>query len=393
MDGCFTQLSFELNGVGDHKTNRGGTVPPMNAGSKKSLAFLKIPIMATGMLALLVALAGGLSRMGYFIPGIPSRFAFQHGGLMVSSFLGTVIAMERAVALPLRGSLLVPLTAALGTLGLLLGNPGNLGILLLVLASLGLLVLFGSIFRTQPALHGLVLLAGGVCWLVGNVSWWASVPVHRFVAWWMGFLVLVIAAERLELNRLLRPQFLQKAVFAGGILLVVLGPFPWIPPSAGSRLFALGLIVIAAWLFSQDMVTRTLTLGGQRQYTGWCLTTGYFWLGLGGIIRFLYPVAGAGYPYDAFLHSVFVGFVFTMILGHAFLILPGVMGVQPTFHRGFYLPLVLLEASLAVRVGADLLHLSHGRQLGGLVNTLAILLFAGMLVDSVVRPGSSPDPA
>ena len=58
----------------------------------------RLPLIALGVLSLLGALGGGLVRLGWPLPTTPGLVAF-HGPLMVAGFLGTVIGLERAVAL------------------------------------------------------------------------------------------------------------------------------------------------------------------------------------------------------------------------------------------------------------------------------------------------------
>lgn len=58
---------------------------------------VRFPLMALGMIALLAAMLGGLFRLGWDWPPIPSTLSVAHGPLMVSGFLGTLIGLERAV--------------------------------------------------------------------------------------------------------------------------------------------------------------------------------------------------------------------------------------------------------------------------------------------------------
>jgi hypothetical protein len=74
-----------------------------------------------------------------------------------------------------------------------------------------------------------------------------------------------------------------------------------------------------------------------------------------------------------------------MIFGHAPIIFPAVLNRQIHFQPILYLPLVLLHASLALRVLADLFLWQNGRLWGGLLNGLAILTFFGLLL--VSQPG------
>ena len=91
----------------------------------------------------------------------------------------------------------------------------------------------------------------------------------------------------------------------------------------------------------------------------------------------------AGTRYDAALHVVFVGFVISMIFGHAPIIFPAILGVPINFQPGFYIHLILLHVSLALRVIADYANWHTLRMWGGLLNEVAILLFIGMTVLSI----------
>jgi hypothetical protein len=75
------------------------------------------------------------------------------------------------------------------------------------------------------------------------------------------------------------------------------------------------------------------------------------------------------------LHTVFVGFIFSMIFAHAPVILPTITGLALPFDNSFYLHAGLLHISLLVRIAGDLALLPNGQKWGGLLNALAILLF------------------
>jgi hypothetical protein len=98
------------------------------------------------------------------------------------------------------------------------------------------------------------------------------------------------------------------------------------------------------------------------RYVAVCLLAGYFWLAVGGALIAL------SVAYDAALHAIFVGFVFSMVFGHAPVILPAVLRTALPYHSVLYLPLVLLHASLAVRVALS-------TQIGAWGNAAAIAAF------------------
>jgi hypothetical protein len=89
----------------------------------------------------------------------------------------------------------------------------------------------------------------------------------------------------------------------------------------------------------------------------------------------------AGPRYDAFLHSILVGFVISMIFGHAPIIFPAVLQLPITFSALFYTHLTLLHLSLLLRLAGDLSLSTPLRLWGGLLNGISILLF---LVNSAI---------
>jgi len=142
-------------------------------------------------------------------------------------------------------------------------------------------------------------------------------------------------------------------------------------PAAGIRLAGLGL-----WLLRFDLARRTVRQTGLTRFIALCLLPGYAWLVFAGGLWVLEAARFGGGPwYDAMLHSVLVGFVISMVFGHAPLILPAVTGGALPYHPRFYLHLALLHIGLALRVLGDLALWPAARQWGGLLNVVAILIF------------------
>ncbi|MFN3928718.1 MAG: hypothetical protein ACK4OK_03690, partial [Thermoflexus sp.] len=98
----------------------------------------------------------------------------------------------------------------------------------------------------------------------------------------------------------------------------------------------------------------------------------------------------AGPLYDARLHAVLVGFVFSMIFGHALIIFPAVLRVNLPFSRALYLPLALLHLSLLLRLAGDLGGIFEVRRWGGLLNGVAILLFLVLMARAIRKGRKSP---
>jgi hypothetical protein len=309
---------------------------------------------------------------------------------MICGFLGTVIALERAVAHARAWSYLAPILTAAGVAALLLAPGSPAGPTLLTLGSIALVAVYAAITWRHPSLHLHAMAAGAVFWVAGNALWLSGWPVFGLVFWWIGFPVLTIAGERLELTRLLPPTRFGRAGFL--IILAALAAGAALAsaaPMEAPRAAGLALLALSAWLLRYDIARRTIRLGGLARFTAACLLSGYVWLGTAGALAVAHPGEFSGPIYDAVLHAALVGFVFAMIFGHAPIIFPAVLGGRAVFHPRFYAHLVLLQASVALRVAGDL-SLAWGdggwgraRPWGGALGAAAIAVFLLATVSSL----------
>jgi hypothetical protein len=228
---------------------------------------VRIFLMALAGLSLLSALLFGFTRLGWMVPLPAWSFSANHGPLMIGGFLGTLIGLERAVALGWRWAYSAPLFAAVGGLILLLG----------------LFFICVSVVLCRRQLTGFMVTMslGAVLWFVGNLLWNADYPLYEVVPWWIGFLVLTIAGERLEINRLMRLSPWTRMVFALSISLFLLGlAVSLIAFQRGLQLSGIGLLALALWLLYYDIAWRTVRHVGLPRFTAVCLLAGYVWLGV-----------------------------------------------------------------------------------------------------------------
>lgn len=320
----------------------------------------RLALLVLGFISLVLGVAGGLARLTP-LPVSISALAL-HGPLMVSAFFGTVIALERAAALDRLWAYLAPMGAGLAG-ALLLTGFATEGFALMVLAALVLLAASLVIFNRQRSLEMATLAAGALAWLVGNLGLLVGTPA---VPWWLAFFALTIGGERLELSRYLKRAPWVRALFM--VIAAALLVAPLMP-----RVLGVVLVLLALWLLAFDIARVTVRQVKLPRYVAACLLAGYIWLAVGGALVAL----EAGY--DAALHAIFVGFVFSMVFGHAPVILPAVLRVSFPYHPVLYAPLVLLHGSLAVRVGLSV-------ELGAWGNAAAIALF--ILVAAALVLGS-----
>ncbi len=335
----------------------------------------RLPMLGVGFAALLAGLGAGLVRLGWTLPPPFPGLAPVHGPLMVSGFFGTVIGLERAVALARHWAYLAPAATALGTVVLLGGAPFTGA--LLILAGSAVLALSGvAVLRRQPAVFTAALAAGAASWLVGNLAWVGGRPFTEVVPWWIGFLALTIAGERLELSRFHPTTAVARHGFAVIVLALAITMLATAAaPRTGGMAFAASLLALSLWLARHDIARRTVRQRGLPRYIASCLLLGYLWLAVAGLIGLGAGGLLAPEAYDAVLHAVFLGFVFSMVFGHAPIILPAVTGLAVPYRPVFYLHLLVLHLSLGLRVLGDLAGVEALRQAGGGLNGLALVLF------------------
>ncbi|HET8748896.1 MAG TPA: hypothetical protein VFM98_25105 [Ramlibacter sp.] len=336
--------------------------------------------------SLLAGIAGGLLRVGIALPVAAdapwlTRAALSHAALMMCGFMGTVISIERAVAFKHAGAWLAPLSSGLAALALLADAP-QLAALLFVLGSGVFVTVNVLLLRKQPAAHTALLLASAVAWFTGNVLLALGASSTAVLPWWFAFLVVTIAAERLEMTRLMRRRpgaqlalHLVLALLAWGAALSALAP------RAGGVLFGAALCALSGWLLAFDIARRTVRAEGLSRYMAVCLLSGYVWLAIAGV-AWACTALGLG-ARDIALHALGLGFIVSMIMGHAPVILPAVTRVKLQWGNFFYLPLAALHLSLIERLAAGSFNFQLRAQ-GALFNALAIALFAATAVGAAL---------
>jgi len=89
------------------------------------------------------------------------------------------------------------------------------------------------------------------------------------------------------------------------------------------------------------------------RYIAVCLLSGYVWLAIGALVIAAGGIAPGTPARDAALHALGLGFVLSMVFGHAPIIVPAVLRVAVPYGPWFYAPLALLHVTLAARLAAD----------------------------------------
>ena len=350
----------------------------------------RLPFLLLAILALVFGVWSGLWRAGWLFALPPAGLISLHGPLMVCGFLGTLISLERAVVLPKFWGYSAPLSSALSVLALFIPPLRQIAPLLAIIASLALFLILLFFYRREHHLHFALMAGGAILWGIGNFLWLKHLPFAQIIPWWMGFLIITIASERLELTRFRPLPALARNAFVAILVMMIAGmtvSLSFFLP--GIRLMSFAILLLASWLFRFDIIRFSLKKGGLSTFIAVSLLLGYGWLIIGALLGMTWDGIGAGMGYDQFLHAIFLGFVFSMIFAHAPLIFPAILKVPLSSTGNFYPHLILLHISLLLRILGDGIHLSQFRTWGSILNALAILLFFIITVKTILKSQKS----
>lgn len=374
----------------------GGLTPPAPLGPpargpRPRIPRLRLVLLLGGGAGLLLGTYTGLAR-----GGTDHRLvaADLHGPLMVLGFLGTLVALERAVALGERWGYLGPMLGGAAVLTLPFHQPSG-GVLLAVAGAVVMATYVVLFRRGGRDIHLGIMAAGAVAWIAAALLWLTGIGPIRITPLLAAFLVLTIVGERLELSRLCLPSVQSRRRFLGAVAIFTAGVSMatfWRSP--GLLIGGVGLLGQVVWLARYDVARRTVRRAGLPRFAAICMLTGYVWMGVSGVLWISMGLGATGLLlHDALVHSLFLGFVLSMVMGHAPIIVPAVLRVPVRFLRIAYAPLALLHVSVTVRVAADLAGSSWWREVALHGNVAALALFVLTTIGAVRGARRRPDEA
>ncbi|HRN29383.1 MAG TPA: hypothetical protein PK890_06760 [Terrimesophilobacter sp.] len=347
---------------------------------------LRLPFLIPGGASLLLGLYAAVVLLGF--PNLINleRIGDYHAPLMVFGFVGTLIVLERSVAARRAWGYVSPALLGLGSLSLITALPETVGKTAIALGFVVLLGLYWVVWLRQPAAATGIQILGAASGLSAALLWLGGAPVVDLVPGMASFLILTIAGERLELGRISPSVTTRVEGFGLGasVALAAAATLAPLHPLIGYPLFGVTLLVIVGWAARFDVATRLVRSTGLPRYMAVCLLAGYVWLVVAGLSRIVVGEISSGWMYDAVLHSVFLGFVMSMIMAHAPVILPAVLRVSLPYRPFLYAPVALLHEALAVRVIGDVRQVPELVTWGGYGNVAALLLFVVLAVTTAI---------
>lgn len=344
----------------------------------KEAVYMVIPL---GLIAMMTGIYCGIIRIGQPLPSSAYLPVGHHGLVMTGSFLGTLICLERAAVYPDKRAWLSVILMAM-SLPFFMLHQVSYGVLCLLAGSAGYAWISFNNYIKGKQRGDLIIATGAAFQLMAYIIFMLTNSYPNAFAGWLLFLILTIMGERLNLTRIfpMGKKALYEAYF--WIFLLLISAIFY---HQGSRIIlGISLVGLAVWMLRHDIIRLNLKKGGHDHFLSLALLLAYLWLAVSGILSMLNMADS--YLYDAVLHSFFVGFVLSVILAHAPVIFPGLVGIQGTpFHPVMYIWLAGLHASLVIRIYGDLGGDFALRKVGGIYNGVFFLAYIFTVIWFIVK--------
>ncbi|MCI0447769.1 hypothetical protein L0152_31720 [bacterium] len=312
-------------------------------------------VMVLGALCFLIAISIGIWRIavtrGFNLPPIPESWP-AHGEIMLGGFLASLIIFERMIALPIDSLIWVPYVYATSALMLHSGHPFARGIHLAALAGwlLHRWIAYRKFHRWEkPLVESVAFIT-----LTSALMYPGGLPSRPEVALQgLVFPIAVIAVERLEMS------FLLKKIGSRMVLLLLIGwcslwnlsTWRGIPNHSVMGGITLLLVALIAFYDTALRVSQKQS-DGLHKFLRTALMLSYAWLFLGAVAMTASSKISSAIFKDVQFHLIGLGFIFTMILGHAPLILSSALSKLPP-KKAPMIPFLVFQAATVLRILGD----------------------------------------
>ena len=336
-------------------------------------------------------------------PNELSQLYLLHPLLMVFGFIAGIIMTERIAGVELLPSgtktwlplVIPPLIFA----GILLETTGYLfgsavvtydGASTLVIASLLFVVLLSSYYRSgRENTPVTFMLISALSLLASAILSASTLPAGNtgFVMLLLAFPIVFILGERAELTslatRTTSHRFLPALFFSGvSVLLFGIGAFaPSAAPGLGG-LFAFALLgaTFAFFLLAERKAVPRHTVSPFQLYVSRHVGLAYVWGLAGAAFGVAYLLSPLFTYYDAFIHSLALGFIGMMLLAHGPIVIPTVLHREFDNAKLSYAPVSILSLAIALRISAELVLLqAYSSEVEFLIAASGWLVLAAVL--------------
>ncbi len=342
----------------------------------KTVTFMGISILFM-MLALLSGIFRLMSENGVG-PLLLAPLYELHPLLMVFGFIAGIIMTERIAGIELLPASkestlsvsMIPFAFAgiaieavgYGIDSVLLRYAGSI---LLVTGSVLFLLLVGSFYRKgRENLSVTFMMVSTASLIISSVLSAVELPAGNvgFIMLLLLFPITFILGERVELTSLAsgrRPERLRPTVAAVlvCVLLFALGSTYSFAGLPFVDFLAFLLLAATFGVFLREEVASSpqtsQTVARLQRYVRLHVSAAYFWGLTGLVLGAVYVISPTFELYDAFIHSLALGFIGLMFLAHGPIILPVVLGRSFEQERLSNIPLALLTSGILLRITGD----------------------------------------
>jgi nitrite reductase (NO-forming) len=349
--------------------------------ARKPGAAVKLP--KTRLVLLFLAAVGAIIGLNSAlirasIPAIVSRAPLGdgHGVFMIFGFLGGAIGLERAVAFQAgspsrpKWGFLAPAFAGVGSLLMifealpfvsretsfaplrfLANNPQALPGIAWTLSMATLTGIYLGVWRRQQSVAVLIQLLGAFVGVCGIALWARGVDAQIIAPWWMGYLVLTIVGERIELARVaFIAHNIEWLIFFSCVAFSVALGLCLLNPAAGYPALGVSLGAMLLLAITHDTARKTYRLRGVTGFMGTCMLVGYAWALLAAAVWIFSPTGFEGYWRDMAIHALAIGFTMSMVAAHASMIIPSITRRPMTYRPVLWVGWAVMQLGLAVRL-------------------------------------------
>jgi hypothetical protein len=317
------------------------------------------------ILFLLLGIMAGLERGGlhHLNLGLHQSLATLHYVIFFSGFFGTLLSVESAVGQGKKWLFLIPATILIGTLLYITYGIWYIFVLGAAIFSIPSIMVFVQRKNYITFVIPCILFFLGAIFNVMNF-YYSSALAYLY------FITLYILAERLELAKIVGAG---KGAFwnlvASELVILFAIVLSIYNLQLAIRLSGLTTLILAIWFWFNDLARKAIRTREPAKYSALAMLIGYIWLALGNTLF----IVDASTFWGESIHSVTLGFVFSMVFAHAPIIFPNVAKVKFNFSRTLYIPLFLLHFSVLLRVVSHFL--PNAKPIALYLNFISIIFF------------------
>lgn len=274
----------------------------------------RIFIIILAFFSLFIGLIIGVTRIGIW-----SLFSYlqpHHSAILVGSFFGTLITLERVITIKRIWTIFLPILNGSSILLFLLNMP-HIAQISLILGGFVLTAIYLSFFIQRKSLINFMFVVSGIIYIWS--FWFYTTSLIESMYAWVLFFLFTIIAERLELTEYLNVPDFFKRLIAGSLitLVVILLAKNYIQ---FKLIFGLISLVTSTLMMRYDIAVKNILSKEPHRFRGWAILVGYIWL-IVFALSHLFDLPNV----DILIHSFFLGFVMNMVFAHAGIILPVVL--------------------------------------------------------------------